>query len=95
MGRKPLEEQAAANKRILNRDFAPEALNALPRRIRPITLLDRGVIRAGMPVYKGEKLVGFVTSGTMVPYYQAEGEGLFTAWTSPASASTSGTTGGF
>ena len=78
IGRKPLEAQAAANKRILNRDFAPDALNALPRRIRPITLLDRGVIRAGMPVYKGEKLVGHVTSGTMVPYYQAEGEGLFT-----------------
>ena len=78
IGRKPLEEQAAANKRILNRDFAPDALAALPRRIRPITLLDRGVIRAGMPVYKGEKLVGHVTSGTMVPYYQAEGEGLFT-----------------
>ena len=78
IGRKPLEKQAAANRRILNRDFAPDALSALPRRIRPITLLDRGVMRAGMPVYKGEKLVGFVTSGTMVPYYVTEGEGLST-----------------
>lgn len=78
VGRKALEVQAAANKRILNRDFAADALAVLPRRIRPITLLDRGVIRGGMPVYKGEKLVGYVTSGTMVPYYQAEGEGLST-----------------
>ena len=36
VGRKPLEAQAAANKRILNRDFAPDALAALPRRIRSI-----------------------------------------------------------
>ncbi len=72
IGRKPLEQQFAAFKRIMNRDFSD--LSVLPHRIQPITLLDRGVMRAGMPVYRGEKQVGWVTSGTMVPYYVAEGE---------------------
>ena len=76
IGRKPLEKQYAAFKRIMNRDFSD--LTDLPRRILPITLLDRGVMRAGMPVYKGDKAIGFVTSGTMVPYYRHEGEGLQT-----------------
>ena len=76
IGRKPLEKQYAVFKRIMNRDFSD--LTGLPRRIMPITLLDKGVMRAGMPVYKGEKQIGFVTSGTMVPYYRHEGEGLKT-----------------
>ena len=43
IGRKPLEQQFAAFKRIMNRDFSD--LSVLPRRIQPITLLDRGVMR--------------------------------------------------
>ena len=35
-------------------------------------------MRAGMPVYRGDRQIGWVTSGTMVPYYRAEGEGLQT-----------------
>ena len=76
IGRKALERQFDAFRRIMNRDFSDCA--ALPRRILPIALLDRGVMRAGMAVYRGEKQVGWVTSGTMVPYYIAEGEGLET-----------------
>jgi len=79
IGRKALEEQSAAFKRIQNRDFSD--LTALPKTIRPIALLDRGVMRAGMPVYRGEEQIGWVTSGTMVPYYKAEGEGLETVIT--------------
>ena len=79
IGRKALERQFDAFRRIMNRDFSDCA--ALPRRILPITLLDRGVMRAGMAVYRGEKQVGWVTSGTMVPYYVAEGEGLETVIT--------------
>lgn len=76
VGRAALEKQAEANKAILNRDFRD--LSVLPKRIQPITLLDRGVMRAGMEVYRGDVCIGWVTSGTMVPYYQAEGEGLAT-----------------
>ena len=76
IGREPLARQYEAFRQIMNRDFSD--LAGLPRRILPITLLDKGVIRAGMPVYKGEKPIGYVTSGTMVPYYRHEGEGLQT-----------------
>jgi len=74
VGREPLAAQYEAFKRINGRDFGD--LAALPRRIMPITLLDKGVMRAGMEIFKGDKKVGWVTSGTMVPYYVAEGEGL-------------------
>ena len=76
VGRKPLEVQYSAYQKILSRDYS-EIAN-LPRRIRPITLLDRGVMRAGMEIYRNGKLIGWVTSGTMVPYYRHEGEGLAT-----------------
>ena len=76
VGRSPLEAQYAAYRRIMDRDFSD--LSVLPRRIRPIALLGRGVMRAGMPVYRGEEQIGYVTSGTMVPYYTHEGEGLET-----------------
>ena len=69
-----LWKQRQAFLRIMNRDFSD--CEALPYRVMPIALLDRGVIRAGMDVYKGERHVGWITSGTMVPYYVAEGEGL-------------------
>jgi len=47
----------------------------LTTKIVPIRLVDRGVIRAGMDIFKGDEKVGWVTSGTMVPYYDYEGEG--------------------
>ena len=79
IGRAALERQHQAFIRHMDRDFSD--LSPLPRRIAPIALLDRGVMRAGMAVYRGEKQVGWVTSGTMVPYYVAEGEGLETVIT--------------
>ena len=79
VGRKALEKQAAAYKRIREHQF--DDIADLPKRIMPIALLDRGVMRAGMPVYQGDTQVGWVTSGTMVPYYVAEGEGLATRYT--------------
>ena len=30
------------------------------------------IIRAGMPVYRGDEHIGWITSGTMVPYYVVE-----------------------
>ncbi|MCR5664066.1 MAG: glycine cleavage system aminomethyltransferase GcvT [Oscillospiraceae bacterium] len=79
IGRRALEAQRKVFNRVLDRDFSDMA--DLPRSIRPIALLDRGVIRAGMTVYRGEEPIGWVTSGTMVPYYRAEGEGLETVIT--------------
>lgn len=76
IGRAALERQHRAFVRYMDRDFSD--LSPLPRRIAPIALLDRGVMRAGMEIYKGDKLVGWVTSGTMVPYFKTQGEGLST-----------------
>ncbi len=76
IGRKPLEAQFAAFCRIQNRDFSDIA--ALPRVIKPVALLERGVARQGAAVYKDDLEIGYVTSGTMVPYYKTEGEGLAT-----------------
>ena len=76
IGRAALERQHRAFIRHMDRDFSD--MSALPRRIAPIALLDRGVMRAGMEIYRGDKLVVWVTSGTMVPYFKTQGQGLST-----------------
>lgn len=76
IGRAALERQHRAFVRYMDRDFSD--MSALPRKIAPIALLDRGVMRAGMEIYRGDKLVGWVTSGTMVPYFKTQGQGLST-----------------
>jgi aminomethyltransferase len=50
----------------------------LPRVVKPIALLDKGIARNGFKVFKDGKEIGFVTSGTMVPYFKTEGHGLDT-----------------
>ena len=47
----------------------------LPRRNQPVALLDRGIARHGDAVRIGEREVGVVTSGTMIPYWIFEGDG--------------------
>ena len=74
LGREALERQWEAVQRIKAGDLSD--VSALPRRILPVKLTDKGVMRAGMAVYQGEKQVGFVTSGTVVPYYHFSGEGV-------------------
>ncbi len=76
IGKMALEKQFAATKRIMERDFSD--LSVLPRRIRPIALTGKGVMRGGFPIFKSEKQIGYVTSGTMIPYFVTEGEGLLT-----------------
>ena len=45
------------------------------KKVVPISLIDRGVVRAGMDIYVGQKHVGWITSGTMVPYYNFDENG--------------------
>ena len=45
------------------------------RQVVPVALVDRGVMRAGMDIYKDGAHVGWVTSGTMVPYYHFDENG--------------------
>ena len=49
--------------------------NGTPRKVFSVALTDRGVMRAGMDVYKNGVHIGWVTSGTMVPFYQFDDEG--------------------
>lgn len=60
VGRSALEKQKA---------------EGVARRIMPVALIDRGVMRAGMDVYFGGRQVGWITSGTMVPYYRFDADG--------------------
>ncbi|MCE5254097.1 MAG: glycine cleavage system aminomethyltransferase GcvT [Actinomycetia bacterium] len=74
VGREALLRQQAAYRRILVRDYS--LIADLPRMTRPVALTGRGVARPGSAVYKEGRQVGWVTSGTMVPYWKIEGEGL-------------------
>jgi len=73
VGRAPLQRQLSALEKILSQNFS--TLSDLPRVIRPVALTGRGIARAGAKVFKGNRHIGTVTSGTMVPYWVFEGEG--------------------
>ena len=76
IGRKALEKQAAAQTAFREKRGTAQDLIDLPRRVRPIALMDRGVMRHGMEIYRNGEKIGYVTSATMIPYYETEGEGL-------------------
>ena len=66
IGKKSLEKQFEALKRIQNRDYS--RIKDLPQIIMPLELLEKGVARPGDKVYFKESEVGQVTSGTAVPF---------------------------
>lgn len=59
---------------FIAKDILLAQKDATEKRIVPIALTDRGVMRAGMDIYSGDRHVGWVTSGTMVPYHIFDGE---------------------
>jgi aminomethyltransferase len=73
VGRAALQKQISALEKILSKDFS--AISDLPRVIRPVALKGRGIARAGAKVFKGDRHIGTVTSGTMVPYWVFDEEG--------------------
>ncbi len=74
IGRSALQRQFEAYKRILRYDFSD--LDNLKRIIRHFTLTGRGIAREGAKVFKQDRQIGWVTSGTMVPYWKVKGRGL-------------------
>jgi aminomethyltransferase len=82
VGRHSLERQQQAYARILQRDYS--LLADLPRLTRPVAVTGRGIAREGAVVHAAadsERLgadarLGWVTSGTAVPYWGLNGEGL-------------------
>jgi len=74
VGRTELARQFKALGKIITRDYS--LIEDLPRIIQPIAVKGRGIARQGAKVFKGDKHVGFVTSGTMIPLWNIKGEGL-------------------
>ncbi|HUK77493.1 MAG TPA: glycine cleavage system aminomethyltransferase GcvT [Thermoleophilia bacterium] len=74
VGRAALARQHDAFALVLARDFTRRA--DLPRLVQPVAVAGRGVARTHAPVYRGERRVGYVTSGTSVPYWVFTGRGL-------------------
>jgi len=74
LGREALAKQYEAFKKIIFRDYS--LIQNLSRVIKPIAVAGRGIAREGAKVFKGDKLVGYVTSGTMIPMWSVDGEGL-------------------
>jgi aminomethyltransferase len=79
LGREALVGQYEAFKRIISRDYS--IIGDLPRVSKPIAVADRGVAREGAKVFKDDKHVGYITSGTMIPMWAIQGEGLGSAQT--------------
>ncbi len=68
IGRDALEKQAAARADYKQRDFSDTSV--LPKVVRKFKLSDRGIARDGSTVYYQGRAVGWVSSGTMVPYWE-------------------------
>ncbi len=79
VGREALSIQFAALKKFQDEDYS--SLKDLPRRVVPFALRGKGIARAGFRVFKNGEEIGFVTSGTMVPYWKTAGTGLSTHFT--------------
>ena len=73
VGRAALLEQFRQTQKIQAGTYEPT--ECLRRRILPLAVLDRGVVRQGNEVFVADRKVGVVTSGTTVPYWEFEGEG--------------------
>ena len=71
IGREALAKQFAAFKALNEGDLSK--IEDLPYRTQAIALIDRGVMRGGMELYRGDEHIGWVTSGTMVPYHTETG----------------------
>jgi aminomethyltransferase len=79
VGREALARQFEAYRRVLDRDYS--RIQDLPRIAQALALVDKGIARAGGRVRRNGKPVGFITSGTMVPYWLSAQEGIATVQT--------------
>ena len=73
LGKAALQKQFDALQAFKQADFSRIA--ALPRRVRLLALTGKGIARAGDRVFQQDTPVGYVTSGTMTPYWKTQGDG--------------------
>ncbi|MBU0971966.1 MAG: glycine cleavage system aminomethyltransferase GcvT [Proteobacteria bacterium] len=74
IGKQALYAQHLALKSIVDRRF--DHIAALPRMVMFLAVTGKGIAREGYRVFSGDLPVGYVTSGTMVPFQEALGSGL-------------------
>ncbi len=74
IGKKALHRQYLNAKSIIDQKF--DTLSDLPRMVMPIAIKGKGIAREGYRVFQKNKHVGFITSGTMIPYLEPDGPGL-------------------
>ncbi|MCK5069553.1 MAG: aminotransferase class I/II-fold pyridoxal phosphate-dependent enzyme, partial [Desulfocapsa sp.] len=74
IGKTALLKQQSAFKRILDHDYSD--ISGLPRMVMPIAITGKGIGREGHKVFCGDTQVGYLTSGTSVPYRLSLGRGL-------------------
>ena len=79
IGRAALEKQFAAYSKIIARDYS--SITDLPRMFKCVAVAGRGIARAGAKVFKADKHVGYITSGTMAPYWVFEDKALLSRQT--------------
>jgi aminomethyltransferase len=76
VGRAALQQQREQDQLLKTGDY--RGSEVLRRRTRYLTLLGPGIARQGDEVLLGDRKVGFVTSGSVAPYWRFEGEGATT-----------------
>ncbi len=74
VGKTALRKQYEILQTIIDR--LPGEIDALPRRVRTVELIGKGIARAGAVIFFQGAPAGHITSGTMVPMWQFEGRGL-------------------
>jgi aminomethyltransferase len=74
VGREALARQQAAFQKIISHDYS--SMDALPRMIKTVAVAGQGVARDGCKVFRDDRHVGYVTSGTRIPLWVVDGEGL-------------------
>jgi len=74
IGKQALLKQYDALKKIMDSDFSDMA--DLPRLVVPVAITGKGIAREQYRVFQSDKHVGYITSGTMVPFQEFKGSGL-------------------
>ena len=74
IGKTTLLKQQAAFKRIIDHDYSDT--KELPQMIMALAITGKGIAREGYKVFCNGQHVGYITSGTSVPYRLSSGSGL-------------------
>ncbi len=71
-----LRQKEELKRRAEDKGCHPGQTDTLRKVIVPVAMTGPGIARKGYEVFVGSRLVGHVTSGTMVPYWNFTGQGL-------------------